>query len=85
MIPAPSKPSFEPEVGVPWQSASVKTSTLAVSALAVPLTSGLASVAGEAGSVAVIWGAAGAWVSTLNERVAVAELPAASVAVTRKL
>ncbi len=36
--------------------------------LEVPFTWGVLSVAGESGSVSVIWGGAGAWVSTMKLR-----------------
>ena len=55
-------------------------------ASAEPLTSGALSFAGDAGEVAVIIGAAGGRVSTLNDRETVAlSLPAASIALTEKL
>ena len=37
-------------------------------AAAVPFTSGALLLAGELGSVSVIWGAGGAWVSTVKDR-----------------
>ena len=53
-------------------------------ASAVPLTSGLLSLAGESGSVSVRLGVAGAAVSTVKERVAAepSVLPTESVART---
>ena len=56
-------------------------------AAAVPISFGLLLLAGESGSVAVIWGAAGAVVSTwkLREAGVGSVLPAGSVALTSKL
>ena len=59
-MPAPANSATDPPLaGEPEQEAFVNTSTVAASPPAVPLTSGWLSLAGESGSVSVIWGAGG--------------------------
>ena len=87
VIPVPVKAATVSVADAPpEQSALLKISTwVGEPAPVVPFTFGDPSLDGEAGVVAVIVGAAGGVASTWNDRVAVAELPAASVAFTRNV
>ncbi len=69
---------------MPVQPAVLKSLTFEP-ASAVPFSSGALSLAGEFGSLSVIRGRAGAWVSTLKPRQTNAlSLPGASIALTNK-
>ena len=71
---------------VPAVQAAVLNSLTVEPAAAEPFSSGALSLAGESGSVSVICGAAGAWVSTLKDRETIRlSFPGASIALTEKV
>src|SRR6266545_3413086 len=85
-MPGEANLAAEPRAtAVPAVQPAVLKSLTVVPAAAEPFTSGALSLAGELGSVSVIRGAGGAWVSTVNDRHTIwLSFPGASMAMTKK-
>ncbi len=87
VMPGEAKAAAEPwATEVPAVQPAVLNSFTVEPAAAEPFSSGALSLAGELGSLSVICGAAGAWVSTVKDRETIwLSFPGASIALTEKV